>query len=146
MKTIKNKHIGAYGVIIKDNKIALIKKALGGYTGKFDLPGGGMEHNELPHETLKREIMEEAGFEVTKYDLIDVIATNIKWKMDEDIEEDLHHIGILYKVNVKGNIKHEPDGIDSNGCDWHEISKLKKNELTPFTIYALEKLGYKLSS
>ena len=29
-------HIGAYGIILKDNKIALIRKARGGYKGKLD--------------------------------------------------------------------------------------------------------------
>ena len=64
METIVKTHIGAYGIIIKDDKIALVKKARGGYKGKFDLPGGGIEHQELPNETLEREIMEEAGIKI----------------------------------------------------------------------------------
>ncbi len=64
METIVKTHIGAYGIIIKDDKIALVKKARGGYKGKFDLPGGGIEHTELPTETLEREIMEEAGIKI----------------------------------------------------------------------------------
>ena len=56
---VKERHIGVYGVIIKDNKIALVRKARGGYKGKLDLPGGGMEHAETPLETLKRELLEE---------------------------------------------------------------------------------------
>ena len=34
------KHLGAYGLIIKDEKIVLIKKVGGPYNGKLDLPGG----------------------------------------------------------------------------------------------------------
>ena len=34
--------IGAYGVIIQNGKIALVRKANGGYKGKLDLPGGGI--------------------------------------------------------------------------------------------------------
>ena len=41
MKTVIKTHIGAYGILIRDGKIALIKKARGGYKGKYDLPGGG---------------------------------------------------------------------------------------------------------
>ena len=41
---VKKNHIGAYGIIIRDEKIALIKKARGGYKGKLDLPGGGIDH------------------------------------------------------------------------------------------------------
>ena len=55
MDTIVKTHVGAYGVIIKDDKIILVKKARGGYKGKLDLPGGGIEHTELPEEALKRD-------------------------------------------------------------------------------------------
>ena len=144
MKKIKNKHIGAYGVLIERGKIALIKKARGGYKGKFDLPGGGIEHFETPPEALCREVMEEAGLEVIKYQLLDAVATNISWQMDKNMIEDLHHFGILYMIKAKGKLKTIPDGIDSNGCEWYQISKLHKNDITPFTAYALEKLGYKL--
>ena len=88
METIVKTHVGAYGVIISDNKIALVRKARGGYKGKLDLPGGGIEHTKLPEETLKREIMEEAGISITNYKLLDVVATNIKWEMELDLWED----------------------------------------------------------
>ena len=145
MKIVKNKHIGSYGIIIENNKIILIKKALGGYKGKLDLPGGGIEHYELPDEALKREIMEEAGLEVIDYQLLDVTSSNITWQLEEQEMEDLHHIGILYIVKADGIIKKEPDGIDSLGANWYDIKLLKKEELTPFAIYALEKMNYKIN-
>lgn len=145
MDTIVKTHVGAYGVIIKDNKIILVKKARGGYKGKLDLPGGGMEHTELPEEALKREIMEEAGINITNYKLLDVVATNIKWEMEPNLWEDLHHIGILYTVDTNEYLlKNEADGLDSNGANWYNIAELNKKELSPFTILALEKLGYNI--
>ena len=146
MKTVINKHIGCYGIIIQNEQIVLIKKARGGYKGKLDLPGGGMEHTEMPIDTLTREIKEEVGVDIIESKLLDVTATNIKWQVNENLEEDLHHIGTLYVVTINSDkLKNNADGRDSNGADWYEIKKLKKNCLTPFTIFALEKLGYKLS-
>lgn len=145
MDTIVAKHIGAYGIIINDEKIALVRKARGGYKGKLDLPGGGIEHTEVPAKTLVRELREEAEVEVIESKLFDVTATNIKWQMNENTIEDLHHIGILYLVKIAGTkLKSDADGLDSEGCDWYEIDKLEKKNLSPFTIYSLEKLGYKL--
>ena len=66
MKEVVKTHVGSYAVVIKDEKIALIKKARGGYKGKYDLPGGGIEHNETPLEGLYRECQEEIGREVKK--------------------------------------------------------------------------------
>ena len=144
MKEVKNTHIGSYAIIIRDNKIAVIKKATGGYTGKYDLPGGGIEHTETPKEALYRECMEEIEGTVIKEKLLDVTSTNIKWKMKSDLIEDLHHIGILYIVEIKEkNIKDTPDGIDSNGGLWLEISKITKDNSSPFLWYSLEKIGYK---
>lgn len=145
MDTIVKTHVGAYGVIIKDNKIILVKKARGGYKGKLDLPGGGIEHTELPEEALKREIMEEAGINIANYKLLDVVATNIKWEMEPNLWEDLHHLGILYTVDTNELfLKNEADGLDSNGANWYNITELNKKELSPFTILALEKLGYNI--
>lgn len=145
MKCVKSTHVGAYGFIIKDGKIALIKKARGGYTGLLDIPGGGIEHDESPVEALKRELMEEAGVTVKEYELITATSRTFKWKVNNNLEEDLHHIGLLYKVEVEEeNVKEEADGIDSNGCNFYKIKDLNKKELTPFTIEGLEVLGYKL--
>ena len=37
METIIKDRIGAYGIIVQNGKIALVRKANGGYKGKFDL-------------------------------------------------------------------------------------------------------------
>lgn len=143
METVVKTHVGAYGILIKEEKIALVKKARGGYKGKLDLPGGGIEHTELPTETLKREIMEEVGINITDYELFDVTATNIKWEMEPKLWEDLHHVGILYIVDTEElNLKSDADGLDSEGAEWYNISDLQKNQLSPFAYYALQKLNY----
>lgn len=145
MKEVQSIHVGAYGFIIRNDEVALIKKARGGYTGLLDIPGGGIEHNEIPVEALKRELMEEAGVTVKSYELLTATSRTFKWQMEEDLIEDLHHIGILYKVEVEeDNVKEEADGIDSNGCNFYKIKDLSKKELTPFTIEGLELLGYSL--
>ena len=145
MEVNKKIRVGAYGLIIRENKIALIKKARGGYKGLLDIPGGGIEHGESPEETLIREIKEEAGADVLNYELLDVKSNRIVWH-DETFNEDLHQIGILYKVELKDyNLKESGDGLDSDGCSFYDIDKLSKNDITPFTLEGLELLGYKIS-
>lgn len=140
MEIVKT-HVGACGIILKDNKIALIRKARGGYKGKLDLPGGGIEHTETPEETLKRELLEEIEAEVVTYELFDVTATNIKWEMKPDVWEDLHHIGILYKAEINTDkLKSDADGLDSEGAAWYDIDSLDYNELSPFTSFCLKKI------
>ena len=60
----EHKHFGAYALIIKDDKVVLIKKKTGPYDGKLDLPGGTIEFSERPEDTLIRELEEEIGVKV----------------------------------------------------------------------------------
>lgn len=139
---------GTYGVIIKDNKILLIKKFGGPYDGKLDLPGGTIEFGESPNETLKRELMEEVGIEVIDYQLFDVDSVSFEWLYKDNVLVKVHHTGIFFEVfDFKNDIKKENtvDEVndDSLGADFYDIAKLSKNELSAIAIMELEKLGYK---
>ena len=143
------KHLGAYGLIIKDNKVLLIKKFGGPYNGKLDLPGGTIEFGERPEDALKRELMEEVGIEVVDYQLFDADSVFFDWQVKEDVLAKVHHIGIFFKVlNYNNEIKKEVEVNDVNddslGADFFDISKLSKDELSAIAILELEKLGYKL--
>lgn len=141
---VKERRIGAYGVIIRDERIALVRKANGGYKGKLDLPGGGIEHGETPLVTLKRELMEEINGTVVDATLLDATSVNIKWEFAPDSFEDLHHIGILYKVVIEEDkLKEDADGLDSEGADWYLISDLQETMVSPLTWYSLRKLNLK---
>ena len=143
-KIVVNTHVGSYGVIIQDGKIALIKKARGGYKGLYDLPGGGIEHDETPLEALTRELMEEIGVSIVKAELLDAVSKTFKWDVNYKLIQDLHHIGILYRVEIEGNdLKTDADGLDSLGGEWKDIDKVKEGDVSPFTWMALKELGYK---
>ena len=145
MKQIK--HIGAYGLIIKDDKILLIKKNGGPYDGKLDLPGGTIEFNETIETALVRELQEEVGVEITNYKLFDVVTTNIIWNHKNELLE-TKHIAILYIINefkndIKDTMKITEINDDSMGSEYYDIDKLKKEQLSNIALLALEKLGYK---
>ncbi len=84
-KIVVDTHVGSYGVIIQDGKIALIKKARGGYKGLYDLPGGGIEHDETPLEALTRELMEEIGVSIVKAELLDAVSKTFKWDVNDKL-------------------------------------------------------------
>ncbi len=51
----------AYAIVVRQGKILLLKMKS---TGKYHLPGGGIEASERIEETLKRELQEETGIEI----------------------------------------------------------------------------------
>lgn len=143
------KHLGVYGLIIKDNKIVLIKKKTGPYDNKLDLPGGSIEFGEKPEEALKREFLEETGIEIKGYQLFDANSVLIDWVKENEIIK-VHHVGIFYKIiehsnKIKKNIEIDDQNDDSLGADFYDIDNLKKEELSQITIFLLEKLGYILN-
>lgn len=148
MKEIK--HIGAYGLIIKDNNIVLIKKVGGPYNGKLDLPGGTIEFNETPEEALVRELKEEVGIKVTDYKLFDGNSVNVNWVYKGE-QQLVHHIGFFYKINSYENdllkdINIDNTNDDSKGAEYYDINKLYKEELSDIAILEIEKLGYILKN
>ena len=141
------KHIGAYGLVIKDNKILLIKKNGGPYDGKLDLPGGTIEFCERPEDALKRELLEEVGIEVSKCELFDADSVAFEWKFKEDSLVKVHHTGIFYKVlnyenDIKKEVKIDEVNDDSLGAEFYEIDSLSKNNLSAIALLELKKLGF----
>lgn len=133
-------HFGVYGAITKDEKILLIKKARGPYTGLYDLPGGSQEKGENYADTLKREINEETGLELIK-------AENERRKSiifsDFTVESGekgvLQHDAVLYDATVEGNLLSTGDGRDSNGAVWVDINELTTENATPYALIAAKK-------
>lgn len=145
------KQLGAYGLVLEDEKILLIKKHGGPYDGKLDLPGGTIEFCERPEETLKRELEEEVGIKITFYELFDADSVAFEWDFKEkNILVKVHHTGIFFKINnYENQIKKEviitEQNDDSLGAEFYSISKLKKSNLSEIAIMELTKLGYTIN-
>lgn len=142
------KHIGSYGLILDNDKIVLIKKVGGPYSGKLDLPGGTIEWGEKPEIALVRELEEEVGIKVIDYELFDGNSIIFEWTHKGELEQG-HHIGFFYKINsfeneIKSNVSISEINDDSLGAQFYDISKLKKSELSDIANLEIEKLGYKL--
>lgn len=142
------KQLGVYGLVINEDKVLLIKKSGGPYDGKLDLPGGTIEFCEKTEETLKRELFEEVGIDVTNCKLFDADSVTFEWPYKDVIIKG-HHVGIFYRVleysgEIKNEVEIDEQNDDSLGANFYEIDKLSKEELSYIAIMELEKLGYNL--
>lgn len=57
-----------YGVIIKNNKILLLKQWDG-----YNFPGGGLNLGETIQEAIEREVWEETGFKTKNHRIIECV-------------------------------------------------------------------------
>lgn len=143
------KHLGVYGLVIKGEEVLLIKKAVGPYKDKLDLPGGTVNFGERPNETLIREFNEETGLLITDYSLYDVDSVLFEYN-DNGNNIMVHHMGIFYKIgeyenDIKEDIQIDMINDDSLGAAFYNIRDLSKSNLSKIAILELEKLGYKLA-
>lgn len=133
-------HFGVYGKIIKDGKILLIKKVRGPYTGLYDLPGGSQEQGENYADTLVREIKEETGCEVIKYEnecKKSIIFSDFTKASNENGV--LQHDAVLYDAEIVGEPRNCGDGLDSGGAVWINVDELTDKNATPYALIATRK-------
>ena len=148
VKEKKYKQLGAYGLIITNGKVLLIKKHGGPYDGKLDLPGGTIEFGETPADALKRELQEEVGILVKEYELFDANSAFFDWQYEDSVIN-VHHIGIFYSIlkydgKIKSKVEITDQNDDSLGANFYQIDSIKKKDLSKIAIIELEKLGYSI--
>jgi 8-oxo-dGTP pyrophosphatase MutT (NUDIX family) len=106
-------------LIIKNKKILLVS----GHDADFYwTPGGGIEGKETPEVTLKRELKEELGFDVYKYDkFIDYIigdqdVTNFLVITSEDMQPSAEIDKMIWasKNDIENGIIKVSDGFKKN--------------------------------
>lgn len=62
------------GIILKDDKILLVKRAISPFFGHWVLPGGHVKYGETVEEAIKREMEEELGIKVKIKNLVGVYS------------------------------------------------------------------------
>ena len=132
-------HFGLYGVCIREGRILCIRKTRGPYRGRFDLPGGTPEEGESLVETLRREMLEETGFQVSaihQNTIRDVFVTV------PGIAR-VHHEFVLFAIDVEEkNAQTVEDCViseeknDSKGIVWVPLEAVSVENASPLVIEA----------
>lgn len=96
------------------------------------LPGGGQKHGETLHKTLKREVLEETGWEVKVGKLLlvrDYIGANHEFS---DAEGDVHQTEFMFKA-IPVHLLDKPLVQDAwqKGMKWVRIDRLDAIRLYP---------------
>ena len=132
------KHFGVYGVCYEDGKLLCIEKTRGPYQNRFDLPGGSQELSEGLTETLKREVLEETGYTLSRYlnpRIYDVLV------QEEGEDFAVHHIMAFYDIvldfeSSQKSLPHEVlDGSnDSANVIWLNLEEITEENASPLVL------------
>jgi 8-oxo-dGTP diphosphatase len=113
-ETSRTQRLGAYAVVIDDDRILLTRISPVGFpAGTWTLPGGGVDHGESPHDAVVRELYEEAGLRALTSRLVDVHDVHVVAPGRDDQYEDYHGVHLLYAVQVDTAV--EPHVTDVGG-------------------------------
>jgi ADP-ribose pyrophosphatase YjhB (NUDIX family) len=111
--------VGIGAVIIKEGKIALIKRGNEPSRGKWTIPGGLVELGESLEQAVVRETKEETGLDVYNPSLIDVVS-NVD--LDEKGKVKYHYVIIDYLVHVKaGTAEASSDAVELHWVPFDEV-------------------------
>lgn len=134
---IKN-HFGVYGVCLQEGKLLCIEKTRGPYQHRFDLPGGSQELGEGLTETLKREVLEETGYTISRYAnprMYDVMV------QEEGKDFAVHHIMAFYDIVVdfEGPQQSLPQEVldgtnDSANAVWLNVEEITADNASPLVL------------
>lgn len=119
--------------ILKDNDYLLIIKRSENddlYPGAWEFPGGHLEEGELLKEGLKRELLEEIGFDLD----MNPIITHYFDELETKNHELIHYIEIDFIINV------DKDEVDVKLGNEHTDYKWIKKESELLDEYIKEKL------
>ena len=103
-------------LLIKDNKIVVIRYKNGDNRDYYDIPGGKIEENETSVDTSIREFKEETGINIFNPTLIGHVIVEYPNRIfDFDV----------YKVT---DFDGTPQEFEENNSMWIDITELLKNE------------------
>jgi 8-oxo-dGTP diphosphatase len=111
--------VGIGAVIVRDGKIALIKRGNEPSKGKWTIPGGLVELGENLEAAVIRETKEETLLDVENPELVGVVD-NVD--LDEQGKVKYHYVIIDYLVHVKaGEIQAASDAAELRWVPFDEV-------------------------
>ena len=113
------------GIVIKENKVLLVRQSYGSAKGLLVIPGGYLSEGEMPNIALEREILEETGIVATTKNLLAIRFSKKDW----------------WAIFVAEYVSGEPisNGTENSEALFFEIAEaLSRNDLTPTTKEILE--------
>lgn len=132
----QRRRIGAYGLCRDEQgRVLLVRAAHSGSTsGRWFLPGGGVEHGEHPADAVVREVKEETGLRVVVTGLREVLTD-----LDPmpDVPAVRHHDRIIFDVDaVGGDLRAETAG-GTDRARWVTLATAADLPIMPFVATSL---------
>jgi len=130
---ISKKRESAYGIFIKNSKILLVKPS---WIDIWEFPGGWKDEDETLFNTLKREFLEETGFEIIEFKKTPIKRINTKFYAD-DLDQYFNSQMSFFVIKQLGK-------QDKNLIDRKEIINLKYIPISKLSKKNMNNIHYEI--
>lgn len=109
--------VAVIALVLHQDKVLLIRRAVDPAKGKWSLPGGYMDAGEMPEEALQRELLEEVGLRVKIGDLIDIFPM---------VNDEGRRIGIVlaFRAEPSGSAEIPYVADDAQEANWYGAKQI----------------------
>ena len=115
----QNPIVGVGAVVLRGEKILLVKRGNEPFKGEWSIPGGKQKVSETVVEAVKREIYEETGTRIKKLKFLDVVDIILN---DDEGKTTFHYTIIDFKAKWLSG-KCRPGG-DSELVRWFKLDQI----------------------
>jgi 8-oxo-dGTP diphosphatase len=131
-------YLGAYALCVRDGAVLLARLGPGSRfdSGRWTLPGGGVDFGEAPDEAVLRELREETGLTGDRGPVLGVYS-RVNTRSNDRPLPPVHHVGVLYQVTAHdGELVCEADGTTDH-CAWVPLAEAGALPLVPLAAYGV---------
>lgn len=100
----RRQRVAAYALVVRGDRVLLTRTSVHGpHPGTWTLPGGGVEHGEVPSAAAAREVLEETGLRARVGAILGTHDEHFTGTAPHGREEDFHGIHLVFEATVDGD-------------------------------------------
>ncbi|GIP31746.1 NUDIX domain-containing protein [Paenibacillus sp. J2TS4] len=122
-----NYSVGVGAMVVKDNKVLLVRRAQEPGKGNWTNPGGYIEQMELIEQTVAREVLEETGVKARATSVIAI----------RDLPSSIHDIYIVFAMEYMGG-QPKPDGMEVDAAGFFSLEEMKTMKVAGLTQWIVD--------
>lgn len=122
-----NYSVGVGALVLKEDKILLVRRAQEPGKGYWTNPGGYIEQFELIHETIRREVLEESGIEAAVKGIVAV----------RDQPRAIHNVYIAFAMDYLSGDP-QPDGYEVDAAGFFSLQEMETMNVADFTRWLVD--------
>lgn len=125
-----------YGIIMHDGRMLVCNTKS---TGKYSLPGGGIDIGEKIEDALRREVYEECGIEIEIDGFVNFEERFFYYNPTDDAWQ-VYAFFYLCKPKTFEFLSHDVHEVEAENPQWVEINSLREEDFQAFGRVVLESL------